>query len=297
MIDKTGKFKSALKLQDRPYWTGRGFVVAETALRNGFLNLEGKYELPPVYSRISPLIDSPTDSRYNSEEYTEDDYRNGPSNYRAAKYFLIVKDGYFGVADGVGNIVLKPQFEEITSFSNGHGAVAVDRLLGFADSAGKIVVKPQFYSVTPFDELIAVKNTSSSKYQLIDSVGKSIEGKPFEDIVTDQGKWLSDGLAAFGDDDKYGYFDSRGRVAIPPIFEFARPFQNGFAVVKFNGVYRFIDKAGRFASPIEFASVTNLSSDGAKAVVAGPLYRFIENDSIKNSMRAQRANRGLTFKK
>lgn len=297
LIDATGTLISATKLTNQPYWTGRGFIAEETSLRSGFLNLKGKYDLPPEYSRIAPLFESQTDSRINGfgrEDYSEENYRDGMPVYRNAKYFLIGKDGRYGVADGVGNIILKPQFDDISSFNKGHAAVVVKRLLGFANTTGEIIIKPQFYSVSPFDALIAVRDSSSSAYRLIDSRGNPVSGKSFEDIVTERGQWLSEGLAAYGADGKYGYFDSKGRVAIPPKFEFARPFQKGFAVVRFNGVWRYIDKAGRFASPIEFASAANLSEDGAKVVIAGPLYRFIENGS--SSVRMLRSGRGLTIK-
>lgn len=299
LINKAGKFISDLKLASRPHWTGRGYVAEETSLRSGFVNLDGKYNLPPEYTRVQPLVESYTDSRhynYGNEEYSEEDYRDGLLNYRHASYFLIGKDGRYGVVDGVGNIVLEPQFDDITSFSKGHAAVSIKRAFGFANSDGKVVIKPKYYSVTPFDDLIAVRISPASRYHLIDSRGTPIPGKSVEDIVTERGKWLSEGLAAFGDDNKYGYLDSKGKVAIPPVFEFARPFKNGFAVVKFNGVFRFIDKSGKFASPTEFASVGNFSETGTKAIIAGPLYRFIENESLKNAVRMQRSNRGLTIK-
>ena len=58
-------------------------------------------------------------------------------------------------------------------------------------------------------------------------------------------------LHKFEENSKYGYRDENENIVIPTKFEDATEFVNGFAIVKYNGMYGVIDSSD--AVVIEFA--------------------------------------------
>ena len=58
---------------------------------------------------------------------------------------------------------------------------------------------------------------------------------------------FSEGLAAVTVNDKQGFIDRTGKMAIPATFDVAKDFGEGLAPVKTGNAYRYIDKQGRVA--------------------------------------------------
>jgi hypothetical protein len=50
----------------------------------------------------------------------------------------------WGFIDKTGILIIKPQFDEASSFSEGLARVLIGRNHGFIDKSGKMVIKPQF---------------------------------------------------------------------------------------------------------------------------------------------------------
>lgn len=55
-----------------------------------------------------------------------------------------MKYGKWGYLDYQGNVVIKPQYADADSFSNGLAAVKVDMKRGFIDNKNNMVIQPQF---------------------------------------------------------------------------------------------------------------------------------------------------------
>lgn len=76
----------------------------------------------------------------------------------------------------------------------------------------------------------------------------------------------SDGVILLERDGKYGYMDYTGAWIAQPIYDYARPFSEGLAVVGFNdGVRLMIDTAGNIVIP---AGVYSYISDVSSGVIA-----------------------------
>ena len=58
----------------------------------------------------------------------------------------------YGFIDRAGKMVINPQFDEATSFSEGLAAVLLSGKYGFIDRTGKMVINPQFDN-SRFDDL------------------------------------------------------------------------------------------------------------------------------------------------
>ena len=97
------------------------FNATEGSSRMGLIDVNGNYIVPPIYR----FIFGPP---------------NGPFG------FAVDTDAgqLWGFIDLKGNIVIKPQFVDVRSFSEGLAPVQVGKLWGFIDQSGKMVVQPKY---------------------------------------------------------------------------------------------------------------------------------------------------------
>ena len=51
-----------------------------------------------------------------------------------------------------GELALECQYEDAQSFRNGFAAVCVEGIWGYVDESGRMVVKPEFEEATPFSD-------------------------------------------------------------------------------------------------------------------------------------------------
>ncbi len=83
------------------------------------------------------------------------------------------------------------------------------------------------------------------------------------------------GLAPVNVDEKWGYINTKGRLAINPEFENARPFFRGRAAVFRNSKWGYIDKKGQVVIPLSFTLADDFHDD-AVHVVDGTRSFFID---------------------
>ena len=86
---------------------------------------------------------------------------------------------------------------------------------------------------------------------------------------------FSEGFAEVKLNGKYGFIDKTGREVIPCKYDDAESFHEGFAAVKLNGKYGFIDKTGREVIPCKY-DYTFKFSEGFAAVELNGKYGFID---------------------
>ena len=61
----------------------------------------------------------------------------------------------YGFIDKSGKMVIEPQFDGASDFSEGLAQVEKDGKWGFIDKSGKVVIEPQFDWVSDFSEGLA----------------------------------------------------------------------------------------------------------------------------------------------
>jgi hypothetical protein len=148
---------------------------------------------------------------------------------------------------------LPVQKEKLVPFEQGE-------LWGYKNAAGKIVIAPKYVSAGDFSDAGIAAVADKQGWAIINA-GGSVLLRPY---VFDNGPdYFRQGLARFVTEGKFGFFDERGRVAIPARFDFVEPFQEGFAafcagcvqdqqgehrVVK-GGKWGYIDRKGKTVAP------------------------------------------------
>ncbi len=99
---------------------------------------------------------------------------------------------------------------------------------GYKDALGGVVIPPKYILAQEFSAEGLAAASNDGVWVLIDRWGRVL-ARPF---VTDNGPDpFREGRARFVSDGKFGFFDTFGRVVIPPRFDFAKPFANGLAAV------------------------------------------------------------------
>ncbi len=119
--------------------------------------------------------------------------------------------------------------------------IEIDEKYGFIDKNGTVVIEPQFDSASMFSDGLAIVSTDD-KYGIIDAKGKYIINPTYDAIAE-----FSNGLSAVKKDDKFGYIDKTGKIVIPINYGHAYSFTNdGYAyVITENKQLAIIDTEGK----------------------------------------------------
>ncbi len=182
----------------------------------------------------------------------------------------------WGYLDVNGKVVVTPAYDDCKDFSNGVAAVNVEGRWGFIDATGRVIIRPSFEDCRDFENNHAIVK-QNGKWGVIDKNGKSVAGFIFDNIsdfsngfayanngtipyfIKQNGQAqklsreytygkFSEGLAPVKEkkSGKWGYINSKGVIAIEPLYDTVTNFSNGVALVKRKGEFQYItDKGGK----------------------------------------------------
>jgi hypothetical protein len=163
------------------------------------------------------------------------------------------KDQQWGYKTASGTVVIPPKFEIAGRFANGIAAVCCDGGWAYINPGGRVVIRPYVFDNGP--------------------------------------DYFRQGVARFTQDGKFGFFDKRGRIAIPAGFDFAGPFSQARAVVcqgcravqigehalMKGGKWGYIDRAGKLVIPFRFDAANDFSRGKARVQLNGS-WKSIDRD-------------------
>ena len=176
-----------------------------------------------------------------------------------------------------GTLVIPPQFEAVTSFSEGLAAVRQNGKWGYVDKTGRQVIQALFDNASPFSEGLAPVR-QNGQWGFIDRKGKYVVPPQFKGI----GEGFSDGWALVTKEGKgsFGYIDKAGKVVILSQFDVVANFSDGRASagVTVDGAFKigFIDKTLTLVIPAQFDSVNHFR-DGLALVRKGRAVSYIDS--------------------
>lgn len=111
----------------------------------------------------------------------------------------------------------------------------------------------------------------SNRVGYINKEGKLIIPFEFDGILAGEGGELldfndfSEGLAAVGKNDKFGFIDTKGNIVIELKYDWANSFSDGLATVNVENLYGAIDKQGKVVIPFEYEVLGDFRNGFAKA--------------------------------
>lgn len=135
-------------------------------------------------------------------------------------------DCKYGLIDKRGSFVAPAEFEELYDPTEGKYLASKESKYGFLNSRGETVVSFKYTDAQPYSQGLASVAIDGNWF-FIDHDGAQKFINRFLDCLS-----FSDSLCAVTQDkDMWGYINMQGDFVIPPTFESAENFENGFAIV------------------------------------------------------------------
>jgi WD40 repeat protein len=203
----------------------------------------------------------------------------------AKALFPVEQNNRWGYIDRMGQIVIPPQFEAASEFSEGLAAIKIDGKWGFVGEDGKVVVEPRFSGAYEFSEGLARVQVGGDKYGLygkwgfIDKSGQIVIEPQYGELtaVGDASQGFHEGLAMIEVDNLKGFINKTSKVVIAPRFQYAYHFAEGLASVSetFNRDWGYIDHSGAWVIPPQF-DFASLFSEGLAPVSVGGVCGYVD---------------------
>lgn len=201
------------------------------------------------------------------------------------------KDNKFGFVDTNGNVVIEPQFDDISEFSEGLAAVKLKNNWGFINRTGEIVIKCKYEAAKEFKEGLAPIQVFGL-WGFINKTGKTVIKAQYRNASC-----FSEGLAdvAHKKTKAHGYIDKNGKLVINHKYSSGYSFKDGLAVVgRVDGVKDgVIDKKGRTIVDLEYDRIEPFS-EGLAVVQKGTKFGYIDKDG--NTVIPLKYERAYSFK-
>lgn len=275
---------------------GKGFLDYGPDGLVGVVGNTGKWILPAEYTAITEV--HPRDDYYLRRLIMYSD-----TSKASDRYLVLNKNQKFGIADTDGKILIPPRYDAIKSYQDGHVVFQQNKtpeteqstsisypvrsdtsLYGMAKADGSILFEPKYDVITPYADLIALKK--DGQWTFASKNGETIPTAKIDGIITNaNGEWFNNGLGPVIINDKCAYMNQKGQIAFQRNFDFASPFQEGYAAVWDGKWWRFIDTSGNYAFGKKFTKLELLANGKARVTKPGILYPLLQGKDSEEMSR------------
>ncbi len=248
--------------------------IAPEKIRYGFIDKQGNFVIEPEYDWASSFEKGIAQVTINSKRRNIDKtgkvIEDSVSEEIISRYELvrpekeglltILQDRKMGFIDKTGNIVITPQFNWASSFSEGKCVVEQNSKFGYINIRGEIVIPIEFDEASDFaDGLASVKRNNDGFF--IDheaTIAFQIEKYLPLDLFSEE-MLLVENLEG-----KKGFVDKKGSIVIAFEYEDARSFSEGLARVKHSQYWGYIDRNGNSVIKPSFSWLGDFSEGLAR---------------------------------
>ncbi len=236
-IDDSGEFVLKPDYSSAQRFQKNGLAVAGRNGKTGLIDLTGKFAVKPVYQSIG-------------------DFSDGLAIAQEEKGFFVI--------DSNGNI-LSSGYPFIGNYKEGRAAYYVELpdgniRYGYLGENGQTAIEPVYDYAFDFSGGLTTAKLPNGGYVIIDKSGNKLKKLNYNYVAG-----ISDGRIPFSpyQDGKFGYLNSKGDVAIEPMFLTAEAFRDGTAVVNaavdFSvNQYGLIDKQGKYLIKPQYNEILQL---------------------------------------
>ena len=189
---------------------------------------------------------------------------------------IIKLNNRYGAIDNEGKIRIQPKFDFLDRYHNSLIIAKSDDGFGVLNLKGD--------TVFPFifdNQFISCNSKTGNgqingKLYLLDFAKRTKTLTNFDKI-----SYFSEGFAAVKRDNKYGFINESGKIIIEPIFQEVWPFNHGLSAVKINYQWGFIDTTGKFIVDPKYDETQGFDSFNGKyaIVVKNKKYGLIDRSS------------------
>lgn len=295
-------------------------VGADSAVRAGYIDSNGKVIIPPIFE---------TQGNYGYDDFFDGialvhiDGKEWYINTKGEKLFrgrdsgpfseglaAFEESGKTGFLNRQGHVSILPTFDSAGPFSDGLAAAQVGGKYGYVDLTGTFVIQPSFMLALPFSGGVArvIKRRgclyigygpcdSFNPLLLPFALGKyqqptmqephctySFIDKVGRDLFATtyrDAKDFVEGLAPVGDGKRWGYVNASGSLAVPLLYQNAEPFSDGLAAVQTKGRWGYVNHAGNLIIKATFLAAFPFSEGVALTMDTDSQYRFIDKTGLQ----------------
>jgi len=202
-----------------------------------------------------------------------------PSIYKSIQFFndsLLVFElnNKYGICRKNGQIIDSAKYDRIGELSNDRAIVMKKGFIGYLNSSGKIVLDLKFEEFSNYVEIGKFNGNYTvirlkGKYGVIDKLGKIVVSPTYL-------KMSSFGsLIACSKAKGWGFIDITNTFVIPPQFDYAEGFKDGYALVERLSQQGMIDQTGKVTIPISFKEIDRI--DEKRVIVSNGMYSGVYN--------------------
>ena len=183
-----------------------------------------------------------------------DFYRQAYGSDRENGLILVLDDHLkFGYIDCAWKTIIPFDLFDAAPFSCGYAWITKNNdESGFINESGEIVISPknaEWEYDQPFSEGYAcVYSPHQNKYGFI-----NLQGEIAIPFIFDDAKSFSNGKAIVADGEMYSYIDYSGARISDEQYQYAQPFSNHYAAVCRDNLWKYIDKNGNSISDFMFS--------------------------------------------
>ena len=264
----TGKYSSETKMfetQDQTYWIDRFQQGVARIVRGGYVGLMdsmGKVLCEPKYDKIFPFYGKVATVSLNNK-YGLIDSKGKEllpltwaylGDFSEGSAFFVDSNGKRGFINDKGAVLFYINYDDLSNFHEGVATFRRNKSFGIVNKSGnEVVLLDDDQDVDKVISKVIDRESSNVKWML----GTQEHYTPlfkFNDELAVHFK--KEKNASY----KYGYINRQGKFIIPPSFDWAMPFSNGYAIVKKTHKWGVIDKQGNMVLPCEYQSIFSAKS-------------------------------------
>ena len=248
----------------------------------GLAKTGGVLQIPCEYEKISTYSVDRVIVQKDGEIYAVDYYNNRISllkaggvsdfgNYADNRITLLTDDGWKRASGDFE--VGAAAFEEIGAYSYGYAAAKENGKWGVIDRSMKWLI-PAEYDQTIMDELGLSYAQGAAFVKKDDVVYLFADGEQKGDLYEDARPFSGEGYAAVKKNGKWGFIDASGEVKIACQFEDALSFGQHLAAVREDGLWGYINLEGKIVIDPVFLQAKSFE-EGSAPVLTERGWRFI----------------------
>ncbi|MVM39370.1 hypothetical protein GO730_20325 [Spirosoma sp. HMF3257] len=177
-------------------------------------------------------------------------------------------NGLWGLVNLKDTLILKAEYDEITTFKHGYANIKKNNKWGLVDSTGRIIVSPQSEKKVAFNSNGYFWIYKEKKWELINKNNKLILQRQFD--LIDQSQEFTGGYIWVGIENKLAWIDSTGQLIDKQKFDLpdgdatggyinnqGHKFNNGYAWIRKDGRWKLVNSKGDFAFDSTYINVQN----------------------------------------
>jgi hypothetical protein len=208
---------------------------------------------------------------YPYKEELETDFRL--QNYT---FLPFREDNKWGYINELGEIMIKPSYDDVSLFSEGLAVVMKEGKYGYIDKAGKTIIELRFQDAELFKNGCAVIK-QDTLYGLINKTGEILIPPAYDELSE-----ASSEIYIAVKDNSSGYIHRNGDTLTGLIYDLANEFYNGYAIVNKDEKFGLLNAGGYFNIEPKFFELVFIGEGLLKALSENDFWGIVnvQGDTI-----------------